>query len=56
MASPKLQKPAEVVVMGVALSHPDRPLWPGDGPDAPITKPFTFDQFAARTRDLLDRE
>jgi bifunctional non-homologous end joining protein LigD len=38
MASPKQAKSAAVKVMGVALSHPDKPLWPEDGAGRPITK------------------
>jgi bifunctional non-homologous end joining protein LigD len=39
MASPKQAKSAaKAVVMGVALSHPDKPLWPDDGARRPITK------------------
>jgi bifunctional non-homologous end joining protein LigD len=37
MASPKQAKSA-AKVMGVALTHPDKPLWPDDGQGRPITK------------------
>ena len=37
--APAKAKPGSAVVMGVALSHPDKPLWPHSADDrAPVTK------------------
>ena len=43
MVTPK----GNATVMGVTLSHPDKPLWPGDGPGAGDGKPVTKADLAA---------
>jgi bifunctional non-homologous end joining protein LigD len=40
-------KPDRTVVMGVSISHPDKPLWPAAGTAAPITKRELAEYFAA---------
>ena len=36
--SPKLKPGGSATVMGIAISHPEKAMWPGAGDDKPVTK------------------